>query len=309
MEQNQTNVHSIVEENFRVIDNRHGRKRTLPDVICTNCKILFRPLSRHQTFCGNKCRLSFLHENGRRKGKFFGNTAWSSDEDRILQELYPDPNNSLSEISKIMNRSIRAIEHRLNELGIKRNFTTNDGEWSEERRRWYSENRTGERNSFYGKQHTEETIKKLSAAARKSCRFSELAKDPAFQKKRMAALYTKPNKEEKKLDAIIQEACPEEYEYVGNGKVFIDGLNPDWIHKNKKLIIELFGRSFHDVKTCAWEVPERSTVEGRTKAFLAFEYKILIVWDSDLTKSKRKTLIDMIKGFTYKDHNREMYLP
>jgi len=51
-----------------------------------------------------------------------------------------------------------------------------------------------------------------------------------------------PNKEEKYLLKLIEEVCPNEYKYVGDGSFWLYGLNPDFVHCNgKKKIIEFFG--------------------------------------------------------------------
>lgn len=44
----------------------------------------------------------------------------------------------------------------------------------------------------------------------------------------------KPNKEEKELLQFLNEVIPNEYEYVGDGKVWINGLNPDFICRGKR---------------------------------------------------------------------------
>jgi len=40
------------------------------------------------------------------------------------------------------------------------------------------------------------------------------------------------------------------YQYVGDGQIWIDRMNPDFIHSTKKEVIEIFGCWFHGCKTC-----------------------------------------------------------
>lgn len=52
----------------------------------------------------------------------------------------------------------------------------------------------------------------------------------------------KPNEYGKILDAILQEIFPNEWKYVGDGQLIINGKNPDWVNINgKKQLIELWG--------------------------------------------------------------------
>lgn len=58
-----------------------------------------------------------------------------------------------------------------------------------------------------------------------------------------------PSKGEVKLTNIINLACPDEYLYVGNNKIKLrtkyGNIKPDFIHVNKKKIIEFFGDYWH----------------------------------------------------------------
>ena len=74
---------------------------------------------------------------------------------------------------------------------------------------------------------------------------------------------------------------PNKYEFVGNGNLIINGFNPDFVCKEKNLIIELFGNY--------WHKPEEELERPQY-----FEnYHTLIIWEHELNnlkKLKRKIL-------------------
>lgn len=87
-----------------------------------------------------------------------------------------------------------------------------------------------------------------------------------------------PNKSEVKLNGIMQELkLP--YKFVGNGEVWIAGLNPDFINVNgQKKIVEVFGEYWHQGKN----VPYFRTESGRKKVFAEYGYETLVIWTNEL---------------------------
>jgi len=91
------------------------------------------------------------------------------------------------------------------------------------------------------------------------------------------ALNLKPNKPEKLLNKILYKLFPREYKYVGNGKVLLNGFNPDFINVNgQKKIIERYGDYWHTVKG-AKEKDKR-----RIKTYKKYGYKTLVIWEHEL---------------------------
>jgi very-short-patch-repair endonuclease len=239
-----------------------------------------------------------LHERRRAAGRFFDEVCWTPEEDEILATLWPDPKNEISLLmNRLPGRTTRAIKHRLSALRIRRSYRIGKP-LTEEQLNILREKLSGSNNHFFGKHHSEDCRRIISEKLKKSSAFHRLNKDPDFQRKRRKGLYAKPNKEELLLNSIIDEVCPGAFNFVGDGQFIVDGLNPDFVHNDAPLIIELFGRSFHDPKKCAWEVPYRSTVSGRRKALAKFGYKMLVVWDEELRKCNRTKLISKIRRFT-----------
>ena len=129
----------------------------------------------------------------------------------------------LSEITRARMSASQRRYYALPVLGMKR-------------RARMSEVSEGQNNPFYGKHHTEATRQKMSNADK------ELWKNADHAKKMFEAQQHKPNQEELFLDALIQLNFPDEFKYVGDGKVWIEGKNPDWININgKKIVIEYNG--------------------------------------------------------------------
>jgi hypothetical protein len=83
---------------------------------------------------------------------------------------------------------------------------------------------------------SEATLEKMS-------RIKKLAwQNPEYASARLKQFGVKPNGEEMYLDAILQLHFPHEWKYVGDGKFWIEGKNPDFVNVNgKKILIEYNG--------------------------------------------------------------------
>lgn len=111
-----------------------------------------------------------------------------------------------------------------------------------------------EDNGMFGRHHTEETKAKILEAMRLAC-------------------CMKPNKAEIYLAELLENICPGEWAYVGDGQLIIAGRNPDFANINgKKQLIELYGDWWH-----RGEDPQ-----DRIALFSQYGYKTLIIWESEL---------------------------
>jgi len=132
----------------------------------------------------------------------------------------------------------------------------------------------GEGNPFYGRKHTEDTLQKI-----------------------LARIHSRPNKLETELiNLFAQYKLP--FIYVGNGSLFIGGLNPDFVNTNgQKQVIELFGHGFHDEKhrLKGGRIPYRQTESGRKQVFQAYGFQTLVLWDTELRD--KKAVIDKVTAF------------
>jgi len=112
------------------------------------------------------------------------------------------------------------------------------------------------------------------------------------RRKGFEAVKRKPTAPELKLKNMIERHnLP--YQYVGNGAVWFEGYNPDFINVNgAKGIIELFGDYWHTTKIKHW----RETEGGKHYHFAKFGFKTLILWENEL--ENEKVVVRKIKRFT-----------
>lgn len=105
---------------------------------------------------------------------------------------------------------------------------------------------------------------------------------------------TKP---EIRLGEIIEKACPNQYEYSGDGSVKFHGYAPDFINVNgKKKVIKMFGDHWHKGKVDSW----KRTELGRIMLLNSFGFDSLIIWEHDLIEKSEDELIETIKKFNKK---------
>lgn len=91
----------------------------------------------------------------------------------------------------------------------------------------------------------------------------------------------RPTKPEIVVIDILNKLYPNEWKYVGDGEIIIEGKNPDIININgKKAIIEIFGNYWHSLevrKECPL-IHELSRIDLYAK----YGYKTLVVWQHEL---------------------------
>lgn len=163
-----------------------------------------------------------------------------------------------------------------------------------------------------GKKHSEETIRQIinnrkwykhSEETKKKISLIKSGKKFSINhKKKLSISHIKaikkgiykirPNKPEKQLIKIIKEnSLP--FNYVGNGTIWFrkgnHAFNPDFLSKNPKHIIELFGDYFHNL-------PQNIEKDKkRLKIYSKYGYKTLIIWEHEL--KDKQNVINRIKNF------------
>lgn len=196
----------------------------------------------------------------------------------IIQEFLNGK--SCSQISLDIGCSSNTIIRILNVEGI--NTSIKGRKMSEEHKRKLSENAKNNANyGMKGKIMSSETKIKISLAnsGRKREDLKKRNKEINFIKKRIKGMNLKPNKPERIIESIIKKNnLP--FNYVGDGKVIIKGFNPDFLSKNPKHIIEVFGDYWHNLP----KVKERD--KRRVKAYNDYGYKTLIIWEHELNYPK-----------------------
>ncbi|RJQ27030.1 hypothetical protein C4577_01790 [Candidatus Parcubacteria bacterium] len=149
---------------------------------------------------------------------------------------------------------------------------------------------------FKGKHLSDNAKSKLSKKAK------ERWKDPKYAFKRMEGLrrnkkngWECPNKYEISLIEILNQQYPDQYKFVGDWSLIVDGKNPDFISVDKNNVIEVFGEVYHDPKASAWDIPEHRTEEGTRRFYEEHGYRVLIVWCKEFRNQNK--LIEKIRSF------------
>jgi len=116
--------------------------------------------------------------------------------------------------------------------------------------------------------------KKMSEAAKRRCQ------DPDYVRKWIASNQIKSNRAERKLDAILQKVCPDEFALNVKANIMVlGGKIPDFVNVNgKKQLIELFGDYWHNPNY----FPDRQSSQERIDYFRQFGFDTLIVWEHEL---------------------------
>jgi len=149
-----------------------------------------------------------------------------------------------------------------------------------------------------GYSHSEDTKNKLHLKHQLLWK-NEKYREKVLKSQRIG-MKIRPNIPEQRLLIIIQQNnLP--FNYVGNGQIWFKGethsFNPDFLSKNPKYIIEVFGDYWHNRK----EIKERDI--ERLQTYTKYGYKTLIIWQHEIVLTKfgkqleEKKLINKIKKF------------
>ena len=110
-----------------------------------------------------------------------------------------------------------------------------------------------------------------------SRKMKERWKDPEYREKVLRALFEscklRPTKPERKF-IEINEKYQLGFRYVGDGKLWIGypSKNPDFVHKDLRVVIEIAGRYWHT----------DDELEERVKHFQKYGFKCIYFWEDEL---------------------------
>jgi len=139
------------------------------------------------------------------------------------------------------------------------------------------------------------SLRRISKKAK--VRMKRLWKDPEYVARQMKSHGVKPNKLEKYFEKFLNKLCPNEWKYVGDGQLIINGKCPDFVNVNgKKKLIELYGNYWH----------RGQDPEVRKNIFKEFGWDTLIIWEKDIRKNPY--LKNTVNNFIHdrKLHRREV---
>lgn len=147
-----------------------------------------------------------------------------------------------------------------------------------------------------GKKLSKETKKKISKAnkgkilskehIRRMCKSHRKNwQNPKFKIRILSAMMAgcenRPTNPERILKNRLNHLFPNEYKYVGDGKFWVVGKNPDFININgQKKIIEMFGSYWHGEERT--KRTKRHEEQIRIRHFAKYGFKTLIVWQHEL---------------------------
>lgn len=157
--------------------------------------------------------------------------------------------------------------------------------------------RMSETRKRYFTEHPEARLKislankgKSKKSKTRSQTHKRLWQDPSHVLRMMKARNIQPNKQELKLEGLLQTLCPNQFKYNGDCRlgVVLNGYIPDFVNVNgKKQVIEFFGDYWH-------RDPSRGE-NDRLDRYHKIGWDCLVVWGSELEETD--ALTDKIRAF------------
>jgi hypothetical protein len=166
-------------------------------------------------------------------------------------------------------------------------------------RRNYMYGRNGSKNPFYGKKHSEKTRKDLSVKIRKTVKEKHLLCNKGVHiwnvkpHPRGALGCGKPTPREKLLIRFFSKNnLP--YKYVGNLSLIVGKKNPDFVHNNKKILIEHFSGRNTSTKL-------KKIFSSRKQYFKRYGYKTYVIFHEEL--KNKECLLKKVKDYGYESRD------
>lgn len=124
--------------------------------------------------------------------------------------------------------------------------------------------------------------------ASQSQTMKELWQTEKHQQAWTAGMHKRSTRPERRLSSILKDNGYD-YDYVGNGGLWIGGKNPDFAWRGGQKLIEMFGAYWHS----------EDETELRTEHFDNHGFDILIIWDYELDDTEQ--LLVKLKEFHSND--------
>jgi len=105
-------------------------------------------------------------------------------------------------------------------------------------------------------------------------------KDPNVVRKVLKSQHKGKTKPEVFVEWVLEQICPGEWEFVGDGSFMVGRKCPDFKHKTKNMLIEVFGDYWHSEAVTG--VLEDEHEQQRIRMFEEKGYQTLVVWEHDL---------------------------
>lgn len=157
-------------------------------------------------------------------------------------------------------------------------------------------------NPEYKQKHREATIKACQMPEHRqkiSIRSKRMWQNEDYAKKIISAAHTCPNKQEKKLDALLQKHYPGDWRYTGSGDVIIGGKSPDFMNCNGRKQVLLF----HGIYWHLWKQQEKNPLLTKEMVeqvdkdhYSKYGLDCRIIWEDDFIANPEMTLTSTLGG-------------
>jgi len=131
----------------------------------------------------------------------------------------------------------------------------------------------------------------------KGKKFSKETKQKISEARKHQIFPTHHTKPELKFEKICKKHnLP--YKYVGDGKFWIENINPDFVESNgKKIAVEIFGNYWHSPLLNP-KLRENMTLSYREKALKKYGWKLVVFWEDELkSENAEKIVMDRTMNF------------
>ena len=97
-----------------------------------------------------------------------------------------------------------------------------------------------------------------------------------------------PKRRPNKLESKVATLLGDEWEYVGDGRVEIGGLFPDFVHKTKRQVLEVMRCYFHSCPEHFSNVkrPRSASLSYKESVYKTNGYDVIFVWEHDIKAGK-----------------------
>lgn len=228
--------------------------------------------------------------------------------DKAIQYLYSGLN---SRTSTDVSYSMKYSKEKINEMALKKSNSmkiawqtsekldpeTYSKKFKDNRKNWRAWNNglTKETNDTLQQMSLNSKGKKVNEEAKLKIAktVSELWEDAEYIFKQVQARGQRPNNHEKIVIDILNEICPNEFDYNGGYelKCMIGRKIPDFVHKSKNKVIEYFGEYWHSKEY-------KDSDEATIKKYNDNGYDCLVIWENDLFNN-REEVKKRILNFLY----------
>lgn len=184
-----------------------------------------------------------------RELKLYKKHQFTKKDDDYLKINYPNRNIPIDTLCKKLNISFNSLDHRINRLRLKRR---NDYLTKKEIR--FVNQNYGKKtykqicellDKKFNKKRTTHSLCSILGRIKKRLSYSKirkmLYKNKAITNEEiLGKCQLSPNNLEKKFMYFLNKNFPNEWRFCGNFKLFIENVNPDFIHLQKNIVIECY---------------------------------------------------------------------